>query len=105
MEDHLVFGEESGYVVMLGAHQGEKLVKSGGRGVSSSDGLNMSIANDRMIIDVARTSDICYNQARETESKTKIFAVMYKEEIGDGRCVCFVSDDKYDLIKLWPFSL
>jgi hypothetical protein len=55
MEEFFSTGEKAGYILMLGAHEGEKLVKEFGKQVSSSDDIDeLTRANDRMIIDVAR---------------------------------------------------
>ena len=74
VNEMLMDAEKSGYLMMLGAHQGEKLVQALDVGSSSSTplGLDVTTSNDRMIVDIA---------------------LMFAEELGDAHCAMFISED------------
>lgn len=67
----LMEAEKDGYLMMLGAHQGEKLVQALDAGHSQL-GLDVTTSNDRMIVDIA---------------------LMFAEALGDTNCAMFISED------------
>lgn len=67
----LMEAERQGYLMMLGAHQGEKLVQALDAGHSQL-GLDVTTSNDRMIVDIA---------------------LMFAEALGDSNCAMFISED------------
>ena len=67
----LMEAEKDGYLMMLGAHQGEKLVQALDSGHSQL-GLDVTTSNDRMIVDIA---------------------LMFAEALGDANCAMFISED------------
>jgi hypothetical protein len=66
----LMEAEKQGWLMMLGAHQGEKLVQALDSGALL--GLDVTTSNDRMIVDIA---------------------LMFAEELGDPHCAMFISED------------
>lgn len=67
----LMEAEKDGYLMMLGAHQGEKLVQA----LDTSHtqlGLDVTTSNDRMIVDIA---------------------LMFADALGDTNCAMFISED------------
>jgi hypothetical protein len=70
VNEMLLEAEKSGYLMMLGAHQGEKLVHA--LDTSGGIGLDVTTNNDRMIVDIA---------------------LMFAEALGDPQYAMFISED------------